>query len=151
MLAHLRSWLFHRMRFLIAELQVALYATPHIHGPKERLVLGKNVDLGNAYLNTRSGRIIIEDGVMLSHHVMLITGIHDYAGKHGENRAPTIEDAGRDIHIGAGAWITSGVIIIGPVKIGKNSVIGAGSVVVHDVPDQVLAAGNPARVIKRLG
>jgi len=52
--------------------------------------------------------------------------------------------------IGKNVWITHGCIILGGISIGDNSVIGAGSVVVNDIPPNVLAAGNPCRVIKEL-
>jgi maltose O-acetyltransferase len=48
-------------------------------------------------------------------------------------------------------WIGGGVIICPGVRIGARSVIGAGSVVTKDIPDEVLAVGNPCRVIRRLG
>jgi maltose O-acetyltransferase len=54
------------------------------------------------------------------------------------------------ITIGANAWLGGGVIVCPGVTIGENAVIGAGSVVLRDIPDRVFAAGNPARVIRRL-
>ena len=47
-----------------------------------------------------------------------------------------------------GAWLGGGVIVLPGVTIGRNSVIGAGSVVTRDVPDNCVAVGNPCRVIK---
>jgi len=67
-----------------------------------------------------------------------------------KNAEFTLVDDARDIYIKNGAWIASGVIITGPVTIGENSVIGSGSVVVKDIPDSVLAVGNPARVVKKI-
>ena len=61
-----------------------------------------------------------------------------------------MENPGRDIIIEEGVWIASGVIIVGPCRIGKNSVIGSGSVVISDIPNEVLAAGNPAKIIRKL-
>ena len=55
---------------------------------------------------------------------------------------------GTPITIGDNAWIGAGVIICPGVNIGKNSVIGAGSVVTKDIPDNVVAVGNPCRVLK---
>ena len=57
----------------------------------------------------------------------------------------------RDVYIGENAWICSGVIILPGVHIGKNSVIGAGSIVTRDIPDNVLAVGNPCRVVREIG
>ena len=49
----------------------------------------------------------------------------------------------KTVHIGENVWIGAGTIIVPGVTIGKNSVIGAGSVVVKDIPDNVVAVGNP--------
>ena len=49
-----------------------------------------------------------------------------------------------------GVWLASGVTVCGGVTIGENSVIGAGSVVTKDIPDNVFAAGNPCRVIRKI-
>ena len=57
---------------------------------------------------------------------------------------------GKTIRIGNNVWIGGGAIIVGGVTIGDNSVIGAGSVVVKDIPANVVAVGNPCRVIKPL-
>lgn len=51
--------------------------------------------------------------------------------------------------IGDGSWLGKNVVVIGNVSIGKNCVIAANSVVTKDVPDYSIAAGIPARVIKR--
>ena len=53
-----------------------------------------------------------------------------------------------NVIVGEGTWIGAGSIIIPGVKIGKNSIIGAGSVVVKDLPDGVVAYGNPCKVIR---
>jgi maltose O-acetyltransferase len=52
--------------------------------------------------------------------------------------------------IKSGAWINPGCIITSGVTIGKNSILSAGSVVTHDVPDNCVATGNPARIIKKI-
>jgi serine O-acetyltransferase len=53
------------------------------------------------------------------------------------------------IYIGDNCYIGTGSTILGPVRIGNNVTIGAGSVVIHDIPDNCVVAGNPARIIKR--
>ena len=53
------------------------------------------------------------------------------------------------VRVDDGAWIGRGVCILPNVIIGKHSVIGAGSIVTHDIPEYSMAAGNPAKVIKK--
>jgi len=67
---------------------------------------------------------------------------HQQTGIYGEPPKP--------VHIQKGAWIGSGAIILPGVTIGVGSIVAAGAVVSKDVPDFTLAAGNPARVIKRI-
>jgi maltose O-acetyltransferase len=57
---------------------------------------------------------------------------------------------GKPIEIGSDVWVGGGALILAGVTIGSRSVIGAGSVVTRDVPDDVLAAGNPCRVIRAI-
>ncbi|UJR14086.1 hypothetical protein I4U23_001082 [Adineta vaga] len=57
---------------------------------------------------------------------------------------------GKSIRIGNNVWIGGGAIIVAGVTIGDNSVIGAGSVVVKDIPANVVAVGNPCKVVKEL-
>ncbi len=61
------------------------------------------------------------------------------------------QEFGKPVTIGSDVWVGGGAIICPGVTIGAKSVIGAGSVVTRDVPDGVLAAGNPCRVIRAIG
>jgi galactoside O-acetyltransferase len=56
----------------------------------------------------------------------------------------------RPIHIGKNCWLGSGVVVLPGVTIGDHTVIGAGSIVTKDIPDHVVAVGNPCRVIRKL-
>lgn len=56
-----------------------------------------------------------------------------------------------DVHIGSNVWIGAGSVILPGVSIGDNTVIGAGSVVTRDIPDNVVAVGNPCRVMRSIG
>ena len=60
-------------------------------------------------------------------------------------------EAGKPIVIGDNVWLGGGAIVLAGVSIGDNSVIGAGAVVTRDVPPNVVAVGNPARVTRRIG
>ncbi len=52
------------------------------------------------------------------------------------------------VHIGKNCWLGAGVVVLPGVTIGDNSVIGAGSIVTHDIPDNVVAVGNPCKVLR---
>ena len=56
-----------------------------------------------------------------------------------------------DGYVGENTWIGAGAIIVPGVRIGKNTVIGGGSVVTKDIPDNVVAVGNPCRVLREVG
>lgn len=53
-----------------------------------------------------------------------------------------------NVHVGEGSWVGAGAVVIPGIKIGKWCTIGAGAVVIHDVPDNAVVAGVPAKVIK---
>jgi len=142
--------IFTKKNYFIKYLAEKMLALPVIYGPHDRLVISPRVSKANTLFNTRSGKIFVGTGVMFGHNCMVLTGFHDYS-KPGETRERvTLENANRDIYIEDGVWIASGVIIVGPCRIGKNSVIGSGSVVVKDIPEMTFASGNPAKVIKNI-
>ena len=88
--------------------------------------------VSNTLFNTFSGNITVEDYAFMGHNVSLLTGTHDI-GLIGEERMSDIPTSGRDIIVGEGVWIGSNSIILGPCRIGKNSVIAANSVILKDV------------------
>lgn len=55
------------------------------------------------------------------------------------------------VHIGKNCWLGAGVIVMPGITIGDNTVIGAGSVVTKDIPSNVVAVGNPCRVMREVG
>ncbi len=92
-------------------------------------------------------KITIEKKVFTGHDIMILTGAHD-PNKFGEERY--LSNISQPIHICEGAWIASRAIILKGVTIGKYAVVGAGSVVTHDVPPYAVVAGNPAKIIKMI-
>ena len=86
----------------------------------------------------------LEDGVFIAPKVNLTTLNHDF---NPENRSAT---QAKPIHIKKNAWIGIASTILPRVTVGENSIVGAGSVVTKDVPDNSIVAGNPAKFIKRI-
>ena len=91
--------------------------------------------------------ITIGDDVQMGPNVQLLTATHPIDAA---ERATGWELA-RPIVIGSGTWLGGGAIIGPGVSVGERTVVGAGSVVVRDLPADVVAVGNPARVIRQLG
>jgi acetyltransferase-like isoleucine patch superfamily enzyme len=101
--------------------------------------------------------ILAASSVRIGRHCLLAGGVRvcDYDGHPtdaGRRRAgePTPADAIRPVVIGDDVWVGQDAKILKGVRVGDRSVIGAGAVVVKDVPADVVVAGNPARVVKRL-
>ena len=94
--------------------------------------------------------IIIEDDVMMG------SGVHLYVNNHRfDNPDIPIIDQGhyvsQPIVLKNGCWLGANVIVLPGVTIGENSVVGAGSLVIKNIPPKTLAAGNPAKVIRNIG
>lgn len=113
---------------------------------------GQHVHLGNnVYMNFNTtlvddGHIYIGDKVMFGPNVTITTATHPVDP---ELRGRNLQ-YNKDVWIGENAWIGAGVIILPGIHIGKNAVIGAGSIVTKDIPDNVVAVGNPCRVIREV-
>ena len=113
---------------------------------------GHHVHFGfGIYLNSNAtfvddGHIYVGNKVMFGPNVTIATASHPID--------PTLRSRGlqynRDVHIGENAWIGAGVVILPGVSVGRNAVIGAGSVVTKDIPDNVVAVGNPCKVVREV-
>ena len=92
------------------------------------------------------GRVTIGAQVQIGPNVQILTPTHplDPAVRR------TGAEAAEPITIGDNVWLGGGVIVCPGVTIGRDTVVGAGAVVVRDLPDGVLAVGNPARVVRTL-
>lgn len=91
-------------------------------------------------------QVTIGDNCQLAPNVAIYTAGHPI---HPDTRN-TAYEYGKEVHIGDNVWIGGNSVICPGVHIGSNVVIGAGSVVTKDIPDWVVAAGNPCRVIRKI-
>ena len=111
---------------------------------------GSNIALGDkVYFNFNCiildvAPVRIGSGVLFGPNVQIYTATHPLKST---DRRTGLEFA-KPIEIGDDVWVGGGAIICPGVKIGARSVIGAGSVVTRDIPEAVIAAGNPCRVIR---
>ena len=114
---------------------------------------GRFTQMGdNTYANFNftivdDGDIYVGDKVMFGPNVTIATANHPVNPELRE----TAMQYNKPVHIGENVWVGAGVTIVPGVTIGKNSVIGAGSVVVKDIPDNVVAVGNPCHVLREIG
>jgi acetyltransferase EpsM len=95
---------------------------------------------------------IVNPGAKIDENVIINTGAtvdHECSIEEGVHLCPGTHLAG-NVSIGRASWIGIGTIVSDHLRIGANTVIGAGAVVIHDIPDNVVAYGVPARVVKRV-
>ena len=111
---------------------------------------GKNIRVGkNVFINTGcrfqdQGGIVIGDGALIGHNVVLATLNHHEDPRQRHILIPAPITIGKDVWIGANATVVPGVTI------GDGAVIAAGAVVTRDVPPNVVVGGVPARVLKKI-
>lgn len=113
---------------------------------------GCNVKVGDNTVINHSGVFLDTNEINIGKHALIGPKSGLYGAIHPfdvEARNEGIEKA-KTINIGDGAWLGGKVTIVPGVSIGKHSVIGAGSVVTKDIPDDVVAVGNPCRVIRKI-
>ena len=106
--------------------------------------IGKNVFINSCCRFQDNGGIEIDDKTMIGPNVTIVTVNHEINPETRINAIPKPVKIGKNVWIGAGCTILPGVII------GENSIIGAGSVVTKDVPANIVVAGNPAKLIKKI-
>lgn len=109
--------------------------------PKQ-LTIGRHVFINHSFTAMSIGGITLEDNVQIGPRVTIVTDNHDF-----ENRYVL---KCKSVRVKRGAWIGANVTIMPGVTIGENAVVAGGSVVTKDVPDNTVAGGNPARVLKQL-
>ena len=101
------------------------------------------ISLG-AKLDIRRGTITIGEDCLITYGCLILS--HDSAARMLDHE----DDGAGFVQIGDNVFLGAYSVVLRNVRIGSNTVVGAGSIVTKDIPDGVVACGNPARVVKRL-
>ena len=136
------------LKQMLAEVGEGCYIEPPFHANWG----GKHVHFGNkVYANfgltcVDDTHIYVGDMTMFGPNVTVATANHPILPELRENAY----QYNLPVHIGRNCWIGAGTVIVPGVSIGDNTVIGAGSVVTKDIPANVVAVGNPCRVMREI-
>ncbi|PWM00027.1 MAG: galactoside O-acetyltransferase [Clostridiales bacterium] len=136
------------LRRLFAEIGEDCYIEPPLHANwGAHTHFGRNVYANFGLTLVDDGDIYVGDNVMFGPHVTLATAGHPVL--------PELREKGmqfnQPIRIGRNVWIGAGAIVLPGVTIGDGTVVGAGSVVTKDLPENVVAVGNPCRILREIG
>ena len=120
--------------------------------PPVQMAYGTNVHIGNHFYANFNLVIVDDIDVYIGENVMIAPNVTITVTGHPVD--PELRKPGTQfsipIRIGNDVWIGSNAVILPGVTIGDNSVIGAGSVVTHDITENVVAVGNPCRVLREI-
>jgi galactoside O-acetyltransferase len=138
------------------QVQIGVIASPKFYShysyiearyENSEVSIGNNVAINNNFSAVAFSKITIEDNVLIGVNCSIIdSDAHEL--EYDKRRA--INPISKAVHIKENVFIGSNVTILKGVTIGKNAVIGNGAIVTKDIVDNVIAAGNPAREIRRL-
>ena len=136
------------LKEILAEIGADCYIEPPLHANWGKYThLGKSVYANFNLTLVDDTDIFIGDSVMIGPNVTIATAGHPI----DPDLRKRVAQFNIPVHIGNNVWIGAGAIVLPGVKIGENSVIGAGSVVTKDIPANVIAVGNPCRVLREIG
>ena len=136
------------LKEMLAECGEDCYLEPPFHANWG----GRHVHLGrgiyaNVFLSlVDDGHIYIGDHTMIGPHVTICAGTHPVCPELRIHQA----QYNLPVHIGKNVWIGAGSVVLPGVTIGDNTIIGAGSLVNRDIPENVIAVGSPARVLRAI-
>ncbi len=120
--------------------------------PDFKCEFGKNITIeDDVYINF--GCVILDCAeVTIGSHSLLGPNIGLYAANHSTDATERINGGcyGKPIHIGKNVWLGGDVKVLPGVSIGNNTIIGTGSIVTKNIPANVIAAGNPCKVIREI-
>lgn len=136
------------LKEMFAEIGEGCYIEPPLHtnfGGKH-CHFGKDIYANFNLTLVDDTHIYVGDNTMLGPNVVLATAGHPIL--------PELREQGYQynapVHIGKNCWLGAGVIVLPGITIGDNVVIGAGSIVTKDIPSNVVAAGNPCRILREV-
>jgi maltose O-acetyltransferase len=113
---------------------------------------GDNIELGERVFFNFNCVVLDVCHVRIGAFTLFGPAVQIYTATHPMSAASRRrQESGEPVEIGPDVWVGGGAIILPGVKIGARAVIGAGSVVTREVPEQVFAAGNPCRAIRDIG
>lgn len=110
----------------------------------KNIYVGKNVFINSCCHFQDQGGVYIGDDVLIGSQVVFATI------NHGKNPSDRSDNCPSSIHVGNKVWIGSHVTILPGVTIGDNAIVAAGAVVTHDVPENTIVGGVPAKIIKSI-
>ena len=113
---------------------------------------GSHIEVGKNFFANYNCMIIDVAKVKIGDNCQMAPNVAIYTAGHPVHPASrnTAYEYGIEVTIGDNVWLGGNTVIVPGVHIGSNTVIGAGSVVTKDIPDWVIAAGNPCRVIRKI-
>ena len=119
--------------------------------PPFRCDYGSNIHLGERVFFNFDCIVLDVCEVRIGDYTLFGPGVQILTPLHPVDAAARRErEFGKPVRIGADVWVGGGALILAGVEIGSRSIVGAGSVVTRDIPEGVLAAGNPCRVIRKV-
>ena len=136
------------LKQMFAEIGENCYIEPPFHANfgGKHIHFGKNIYANFNLTMVDDGHIYVGDYTMFAPGVIVATAGHPILPELRE----TVYQYNMPVHIGKNCWIGAGAIILPGVTIGDQVVVGAGSVVTKDLPSNVVAVGNPCRVIREI-
>lgn len=113
---------------------------------------GKHIEVGKNFFANYNCTIIDVAKVVIGDNCQMAPNVSIYTAGHPVHPVArnSAYEYGIEVTIEDNVWIGGNTVILPGVHIGSNTVIGAGSVVTHDIPDWVVAAGNPCKVIRKI-
>lgn len=136
------------LKEMFAEIGDGCYIEPPLHANwgGHHTHFGKNVYANFNLTLVDDTHIYVGDYTMFGPNVILATAGHPILPILRENAY----QYNASIHIGRNCWIGAGVIVLPGISIGDNTVVGAGSIVTKDLPSNVVAVGNPCRILREI-